>query len=481
MGADIQDNPESYVSSNPRVRHCSFYMKEFVARADVICQALLAREALPDENLCFKCVTAMGKWRCIDCIAGHLLCRGCMRHAHFPNPFHRIECWNGIYFRAAALWEVGVYLSLRHHQTPTVCANLKWQSRVLEILQEQKDQHDPLENEPPPVHTSFSGPVPDPEPMSDPERDAANDSSIMRMLDQMLEGANPDSILEEDDEAEGHDLEAEVGDNDVGAAAGFQTYIQQPNDWPNTGYIPAANVTPEAPRQDALNNQYVWVVHTNGIHHIALVSCTCRGQQNIIDDLFYAQMVPVSFERVRTLFTTAVLDRFRLSNLEMKSSAYQFFQMLRRLTKPMNPASVVNLYHELRRLSRLWRWVKKLKWAGYGQEDPNDTFEPRPGELALFCPACPQEGINLPETWKEDENRWVYQWIFTADGNFKADHVRQKCAADDIWLSDGLGMTTGRVGYKEFLETAQERSTVSHFHGLFDPADSRTCTRSHTR
>ena len=51
MGADIQDNPESYVSSNPCVRHHSFYMKEFVARADVICQALLAREALPDENL----------------------------------------------------------------------------------------------------------------------------------------------------------------------------------------------------------------------------------------------------------------------------------------------------------------------------------------------------------------------------------------------------------------------------------------------
>jgi hypothetical protein len=48
-----------------------------------------------------------------------------------------------------------------------------------------------------------------------------------------------------------------------------------------------------------------------------------------------------------------------------------------------------------------------------------------------------------------------------ADGNFKADHVRQKKAADDIWLSDGTGMTTRQSEYKAFLLTAQERKTVS--------------------
>jgi hypothetical protein len=82
---------------------------------------------------------------------------------------------------------------------------------------------------------------------------------------------------------------------------------------------------------------------------------------------------------------------------------------------------VINFYHELRRLSRLWRWVKRIKWAGYGHSsrppmvpsDNNlmelsqqDPMAPSPGELAVFCPACPQPGINLPINWKEDGERY---------------------------------------------------------------------------
>src|SRR6266542_1407113 len=88
------------------------------------------------------------------------------------------------------------------------------------------------------------------------------------------------------------------------------------------------------------------------------------------------------------------------------------------------------------------------------------TF-PDAGELGIFCPACPQVGINIPVNWKADQNRWVYRRVVTADGNFKADHVRQKAAADDVWLSDGLGMTTRNFDYNTFLESAWDRSTVS--------------------
>jgi hypothetical protein len=55
----------------------------------------------------------------------------------------------------------------------------------------------------------------------------------------------------------------------------------------------------------------------------------------------------------------------------------------------------------------------------------------------------------------------VYRQVITADGNFKADHVRQKSPADDIWLLDGLGMTTRNSEYKTFLESAWDRATVS--------------------
>lgn len=57
--------------------------------------------------------------------------------------------------------------------------------------------------------------------------------------------------------------------------------------------------------------------------------------------------------------------------------------------------------------------------------------------------------------------RWIYQRSFVADGNFKADHVRQTNSGNDIWLSEGGGMTSKRKEYEEFLRTAINRLTVS--------------------
>lgn len=48
-----------------------------------------------------------------------------------------------------------------------------------------------------------------------------------------------------------------------------------------------------------------------------------------------------------------------------------------------------------------------------------------------------------------------------ADGNFKADHVRQKNPDSDIWLAEGGGMMSKRADYLQFLETAMEKLTVS--------------------
>jgi hypothetical protein len=103
------------------------------------------------------------------------------------------------------------------------------------------------------------------------------------------------------------------------------------------------------------------VVHTNGIHHIAVVACQCQGEDIFPLDLFAAHLLPASLKLIRTLFTAQVLDMYRLSNLELKSAAYQFYQLLWRLTKPMEPAEVLNVYREFRRMTRIWRWMKKLK------------------------------------------------------------------------------------------------------------------------
>ena len=439
-------------SHNTQRKNRCFYMKQFVERVGVILQAMQAREALPDLTICTDCSQSVAHWRCDDCIGGKLLCRSCMRHSHFSNPFHRIECWTGTHFRKAALWEVGVYLTLPHQNGPSICQNLAWQQQMLEKFQKKKDevvaQHTPVAANERHAHQADSGP--------DPEREAAHDQATLQFLDQLLAGHSPDEVLEDDDD-ELVDTEADLQDMDAGTA-GFTNYMNERSS--ADPLLPSQQSIPIAPNCDALSNQYIRVVHTNGIHHIALVACTCQGHENITTDLIYAGWVPTSFVRVRTIFTAAVLDHFRYCNLEMRSSAYQFFEMLRRVTNSLNPSKVVNLYHELRRLSRLWRWVKKLRWAGYGQR-VGQPITPKPGELGNYCLACPQVGFNVAENWKADPNRWVYRRVVTVDGNFTADHVRQPLAADDMWLSDGLGMTTRNSEYKAFLQSAQERKTVS--------------------
>src|SRR6266508_1228927 len=161
---------------------------------------------------------------------------------------------------------------------------------------------------------------------------------------------NVEKITEEDDDSDVVDTEANVQDMDAGTA-GFTNYMNE-RLGPDPGL--QTHSIPNAPNCDALNNEDIRLGDKNGIHHIALVICTCQGHENITTDLIFAGWVPTSFVQIRTIFTTAVLDHFQYCNLEMRSSAYEFFQLLQQITNSLSPSKVMNLYHELRRLSRLW-------------------------------------------------------------------------------------------------------------------------------
>ncbi|KAF8962368.1 hypothetical protein BDZ97DRAFT_1759410 [Flammula alnicola] len=190
---------------------------------------------------------------------------------------------------------------------------------------------------------------------------------------------------------------------------------------------------------------------------------------------------------------------YRLSNLECKTSSYQYYQKLRRLTCPAFPKAVLNRYRELRRLSRKYRNMKKWKMHGRAHDEPegipqmplpsgplttgtndgapptepmawgersdlNDSGNPMAadnvprGKLASFCPACPQPGVNLPANWQDDPQRELYTRVFTADGNFKAEHLTPKNEADDVHLTHGEGFMTAPSPYQEHLKDATAKA-----------------------
>ncbi|KAG2048899.1 hypothetical protein BDR06DRAFT_984585 [Suillus hirtellus] len=170
-------------------------------------------------------------------------------------------------------------------------------------------------------------------------------------------------------------------------------------------------------------------------------------------------MFPVSFVCLKTAFMFALLDNFIWDNVECGTSALNCCSKLRWMTSSVFPHSVPDRYRELMRVSRQWRQLKLLKWHGFGHE----RREPHDGELALFCPSCPQPGINV--TLPSEDNstpQWLHSRSLVMDGNFKAEHLHPMHPEDEVWLTDGKGFMVGRARYWAHLMIAKD-SYHKHF------------------
>ncbi|KAG2112253.1 uncharacterized protein F5147DRAFT_744554 [Suillus discolor] len=152
--------------------------------------------------------------------------------------------------------------------------------------------------------------------------------------------------------------------------------------------------------------------------------------------MFRHRFFPASFNRPKTVFTFRVLNNFLLDSLECGTSAMNYYSKLWRMT----------LEH--------WRQLKTMRWHGFGHHSDN----PSTGELALFCPTCPQPGINVLF--------WKYTRSFVMDGNFKAEHLHPIKLFNEVWLSDGLGFMVGKDRYKmhlaEAADTVEKSSCNNH-------------------
>jgi hypothetical protein len=83
------------------------------------------------------------------------------------------------------------------------------------------------------------------------------------------------------------------------------------------------------------------VIDVSGVHHIWVKWCNCpNSRQQQENHLLQMGLFPVSYKNIKSAFTFKVLDDARMSNLECKSSAYQYYQKLRRATSPLFPNAV---------------------------------------------------------------------------------------------------------------------------------------------
>ena len=114
--------------------------------------------------------------------------------------------------------------------------------------------------------------------------------------------------------------------------------------------------------------------------------------------------------------------------------------------------------------------------SGLGHEKEKEL---QPGDLAIFCPACPQPGINLPKEWNHDPKRYMIftptgnlmligiRWLYTRsiviDGNFSAEHLKMRQPEEDIALSPGGRYMVEPKRYELHLGTGKEIKQVGLF------------------
>ncbi|KAG1728761.1 uncharacterized protein EDB91DRAFT_1086001 [Suillus paluster] len=168
------------------------------------------------------------------------------------------------------------------------------------------------------------------------------------------------------------------------------------------------------------------IVHSTGVYSHSVSWCQCSGAEKAQHlHLMKARLFPASITRPQSAFTFDVLDNFLIDTLECKTSAMSFYQKLHRFTNNAFPDKILDKkdrYRELMRVSRIWRDLVNKK-----------------RDLALYCPACPQPGINLPMSWRYDYEEWLVMQRYVVDGNFTAQHMKMKIPEDDVSLADGKG------------------------------------------
>jgi hypothetical protein len=374
---------------------------------------------------CPKCNLGRPVWRCLDCSDKSAVCVLCCRNIHKFDVLHRIEKWNGRFYQAGALWQVGVKVYMGHNGHPcprSVEALAGLSEQIFGRMQPNNENNladvalhfgktkmevlqivsDVLETN----TSAMTGHQADVV-VALAEKSGMGISDFLSCLTSSLSFKAEEDSEELQTKSDQMAAEAEGSDDHASDPQGYmEDDIGRDDDWEDEDDRPAKGdlprFLPRPPTMDGAGNAFITLVHTNGFHSLPVVWCACPNHLEDRDlQMLDLHFYPASYDRIKTVFTFACLDEHRFEYLECKSSHYQFHNKLRRITCPSHPDLAPNRYSELCRVARQWRNMKYRKWHWL-----LDNLNAKRGEMALFCAACPQPGVNLEAGWEaeQDEN-----------------------------------------------------------------------------
>ncbi|KAJ3535047.1 hypothetical protein NM688_g7034 [Phlebia brevispora] len=207
------------------------------------------------------------------------------------------------------------------------------------------------------------------------------------------------------------------------------------------------------------------VIHTNGLHEVAVQFCMCENVQvagNRLQQLLRLELYPATISMPSTCATFRALDHYHLLTLQSKIPGYDYYLSLEYLSNNAGLGPRHNRLKSFMRMVREWRHLKMLKRASRGHE-AGGVAGTRTGELCMLCPACPQPGVNLPENWDDipEDKKYIYNLFIAMDANF-----RLKCRAvssneRDPALGSGWGYFVEDTAYCNMMLAYADQEEIS--------------------
>ncbi|KAL1658224.1 hypothetical protein GGF50DRAFT_67680 [Schizophyllum commune] len=214
------------------------------------------------------------------------------------------------------------------------------------------------------------------------------------------------------------------------------------------------------------------VIHTNGIHLVAVRFCGCgRGAPTHRQQLLRAGWWPGSIKNPQTAVTISCLRQFHKLNACGKISVYEYYRSVERLTDNTGTQSLPEKRRVFGNVVNQFRHTCMLMRAGRGHVVDGVNTTPA-GGLALRCLACPEPGRNLPDDWEQagPDKSFLYRKFVAQDANFRLANAMRSNKARNPPFGNGWGYFVRRGPYLDHVRsfaTEQDISSCSGFAAVF--------------
>ncbi|KAJ7026597.1 hypothetical protein C8F04DRAFT_1267965 [Mycena alexandri] len=214
-----------------------------------------------------------------------------------------------------------------------------------------------------------------------------------------------------------------------------------------------------------------FVVLDMGYIHVAAVDfCGCEKAASFghpRKQLLRRGWYPATHGIPKSGATLRGLEFFIALTLQSKTTMYDYYTTLEKVTDPTGNYRPPYRYREFLRMSRQLRHLLMLERAGIWYL-PGGVCSTQPGQLALDCPACPRPGVNLPDGWENapPELKFLYALFLALDACFRLKRRMVSSDLRDPGLGTGWAYFVENEPYRKYLLTVTDQKEMSTCSGL---------------